>query len=555
MNLETFFEKFDLFADCPNDVQKMRELILELAVQGKLVEQADGVSALEELGASRRQMLELITSGIAKKERPANLVSKEEEWISLPTGWAWCRMVDLGQFINGAAFKPSDWSNTGRPIIRIQNLSGRSLDFNKTTRQVEDVLVVRRGDILVSWSATLDAYIWQGEEGVLNQHIFRVLPSSAVDRDFLFWLLKHSIKRLADSEHAHGLVMAHINRGPFLALPIALPPLVEQKRIVAKVDELMALCDALEAQQKERETKRTALAKASLAAFTEAPSPQSLELLFHSSYAIDPADLRKSILTLAVQGKLVEQREEEGVAQDLVERVRLQKERLVLTKAIKKEIDTDDLPPNLEPHPIPDSWMWVRAGDLCYPISSGSTPDQSVFQSHPGVPYLKVYNIRDQKIDFGYKPQFINETFHRERLKRSILRPGDVVMNIVGPPLGKTAIIPMDFPEWNCNQAISFFRLIESEIAHYLHLFLCQGSFIDGIQLIGTAGQDNISVTKCKAIPVPLPPLAEQKRIVAKVDELMALVDRLEAQEKAARETASRLLEAMVAELSGRAAE
>jgi restriction endonuclease S subunit len=123
-------------------------------------------------------------------------------------------------------------------------------------------------------------------------------------------------------------------------------------------------------------------------------------------------------------------------------------------------------------------------------------------------------------------------------------------MNIVGPPLGKVAIIPNTFGEWNCNQAMAFFRPIFNEVAHYLYTFLKEGTFLQNIDLIGTAGQDNISVTKCKFIPIPLPPLAEQRRIVAKVDQLMAFVDELEAQLAASRVTAAKLLDAIVGELT-----
>ena len=319
---------------------------------------------------------------------------------------------------------------------------------------------------------------------------------------------------------------------------------------MAKVDELMALCNRLEAQQQERKTRHAALARASLARFADAPTPANLNFIFHKSYAITPADLRKSILTLAVQGKLVPQEPNDEPAEELVARVAAQKLRLLQAKEIKSETHLDPISDE-EVFPIPDSWIWLRAGDLCRPISSGSTPDQSVFHPSEGIPYLKVYNIRNQTVDFDYKRQFIGANHHEERMKRSILRPGDVIMNIVGPPLGKVAIVPDTFPEWNCNQAISFFRPIFPEFAPYLYTFLKEGSFLQNIQLIGTAGQDNISVTKCKFIPVPIPPLAEQRRIVAKVEQLMALVDALETQLAASRATAANLLSALVAELTG----
>ena len=306
MKLETFFGKFDQLVGAPNAVAKMRELVLHLAVHGNLVSQSAGDEpATELLKRSRSEMAKRMAARQAKQEKPAEPVSDDEATFILPVGWAWCRLVDAGQFINGLAFKPSDWGNVGRPIIRIQNLSGRNLDYNRTTGTFDPSVLVQDGDILVSWSATLDAFVWRGEEGVLNQHIFRVLPAPLADKGFLFWLLKWVIRQLAESDHAHGLVMSHINRGPFLAHPIPLPPLAEQRRIVAKVDGLMALCDQLEAQQKDGDRRHTTLAKASLSRFAAAPTPSNLKFLFHPSYAIPPADLRRSILTLAVQGKIV----------------------------------------------------------------------------------------------------------------------------------------------------------------------------------------------------------------------------------------------------------
>ncbi|BAU15212.1 hypothetical protein LEP3755_57690 [Leptolyngbya sp. NIES-3755] len=170
-----------------------------------------------------------------------------------------------------------------------------------------------------------------------------------------------------------------------------------------------------------------------------------------------------------------------------------------------------------------------------------------------GIPFLKVYNlkvynIRDQKLDFQYKPQFVDEEWHL-KAKRSCLKPGDVIMNIVGPPLGKVAIIPEGFPEYNCNQAIVFFRPVIQSLNKYLYLYLLAGKFLEKIELIGTAGQDNISVTKSRSIPIPLPPLAEQKRIVAKVDRLMSLCDRLEQQIDAATDKRTELLNALIAQV------
>ena len=150
---------------------------------------------------------------------------------------------DIADFINGAAFKPEDWGEDGLPIIRIQNLTDSSKPFNYTRREVSEKLVVNPGDLLVSWSATLGVFQWNGPQGLLNQHIFRVLPDNAlVDTSYL----RHALERaLNDMErHLHGATMKHVNRGEFLGTKIPLPPLEEQRRIAAVLDKIDELSGA-----------------------------------------------------------------------------------------------------------------------------------------------------------------------------------------------------------------------------------------------------------------------------------------------------------------------
>ncbi len=158
----------------------------------------------------------------------------------LPNGWAAATLDDLGSYLNGMAFKPEDWTGTGYPIIRIQNLTNPDRPLNRTKRTFDERYLVRSGDLLISWSATLDAFIWEGEDGVLNQHIFKVTPSPAVDPVFLYHASRKAIADLIAGEHLHGSTMKHINRGPLLSHAVCLPPLAEQRRIVAKLDALTA---------------------------------------------------------------------------------------------------------------------------------------------------------------------------------------------------------------------------------------------------------------------------------------------------------------------------
>jgi type I restriction enzyme S subunit len=262
--------------------------------------------------------------------------------------------------------------------------------------------------------------------------------------------------------------------------------------------------------------------------------------------------LRQSILQEAVQGKLTadwrKANPEVEPASELLKRIKAEKKLLIAEKKIKKENPLPPITDEEKPYDLPESWEWCKMQDLCPNISSGSTPPKPYFREK-GIPYLKVYNIRNQNIDFKYKPQYIEEEYHKTKNKRSILRAGDVIMNIVGPPLGKVAIIPNDHKEYNCNQAIAFFKPIERKINRWIYTFLCAGTFLDRIDLIGTAGQDNISVTKSKNIIIPLPPLEEQKAIVSKVNMLMTLCDQLEEQVTQSKQQAEQLMQAVLQEV------
>lgn len=160
--------------------------------------------------------------------------------MSLPPGWAEATVDDLGEFLNGMAFKPTDWGSEGLGIVRIQNLTDPQKPLNKTLRAFKECYRVSRGDILVSWSATLDAFIWDRDDAILNQHIFKVTPGECVEPRFLYHLLRELILEMIESGHLHGSTMKHINRGPFLAHRAFVPPLAEQRRIVAKLDALTA---------------------------------------------------------------------------------------------------------------------------------------------------------------------------------------------------------------------------------------------------------------------------------------------------------------------------
>jgi type I restriction enzyme S subunit len=192
-------------------------------------------------------------------------------------------------------------------------------------------------------------------------------------------------------------------------------------------------------------------------------------------------------------------------------------------------------------------WAYERATDVCEKVQSGGTPRKG-FIEKPGVPFLKVYNIVNQKIDFEYRPQFVSESVHNGTLAKSRAKPGDVLMNIVGPPLGKVAIVPEWFPEWNINQAITLFRPSQRIISSWLYYFLCSGVSITEIvhETRGSAGQSNISLSQCRDFIFPVPPIDEQQEIVGRVETLFAYADRLEARYQKALAQVERLTPALL---------
>ena len=180
------------------------------------------------------------------------------------------------------------------------------------------------------------------------------------------------------------------------------------------------------------------------------------------------------------------------------------------------------------PFEVPSLWVWCKLGDIAY-VASGSTPDKTCFVEK-GIPYIKMYNLRNQEIDFEFHPQYITEEIHNSKLCRSRTEVGDLIMNIVGPPLGKLAIIPTTLPQANFNQAAVLIRpyKYKEDLVLYLKSYLEEMSEINSIATRGSAGQVNISLTQSQNMRIPLPPLAEQQRIVTEIEKWFALINQIE---------------------------
>jgi type I restriction enzyme S subunit len=337
-----------------------------------------------------------------------------------------------------------------------------------------------------------------------------------------------------------GSAQPFVKFPPSLERHFAFPPLAEQRRIVAKVDELMALCDRLEAQLKERDVKQAALAKAALAKFTEDPTPENLQLLFHPSFSIEPDDLRKLVLELAIRGKLVPQDKSDEPANSLLARI-VQKSGKAKSK---KGWPADTQTKQVGVFPIPENWMWSKLGEV-FDVRDGTHETPSYTTS--GVPLITSKNIYGGTLLLeGAK--LISKEDHLHISERSKVTRGDIIFAMIGS-IGNPVIVNTDIEFSIKNLALFKYHSPADSEPRFLLLYL---KLVEKHMKAEAAGgvQSFVSLAYLRNYRFPLPPLSEQRRIVSRADSLFALIDNLETQLEASRTTGEKLLEAMVAELT-----
>jgi type I restriction enzyme, S subunit len=516
MKLETFFEKFDQFADAPDAVAKMRELVLLWAVQGKLVvSKGDSASGL--LAAITARNEDHAADCGAKNPESEKSKNKTPDPLPCPLNWMTVplhRLTDWRYPISYGVLKPGEFDPNGVPLVKSQNVLngsvGGNIDF-KITPQLDEEYKrthLKGGEILLNVVGSLGrcAVVPQSLGGA---NVSRAVAVITLDRglsaEYIELQLRAllSVRVLADLRT--GSAQPVLNLSIVRQLPINLPPVAEQKRIVAKVDELMALCDLLQAQQQERETRHAALTRASLSRFADAPTPANLNFIFHKSYAIPPADLRKSILTLAVQGKLVSF-EVESDAQTVGDHIEFQ-----------------------NGYAFKSQWFKPNGMRLCRNVNvSHGVIDwrESVFVDNDVAKQFDRFALSEGDIVLSLDRPLITTGLKVARIRKSDLPC--LLLQRVAKPVPKHDQLDMS----------------------YFLLWLNSSEFVDSIDPGRSNGVPHISTKQVQLLPFVLPPLAEQRRIVAKVGQLMALVDALETQLAASRATAASLLSALVDELT-----
>jgi type I restriction enzyme S subunit len=559
MKLETFFEKFDEFADAPDAVAKMRELVLQLAVQGRLVSQSPSDEPADTLAATiAADRAAFVKKRSLARQRVFPPVEDDQCPFALPSGWAWTRLGNLCRVQAGFAFESAAFvqGDSGLPIIRIRDITKDHTQVNYVGEYREEFLV-DAGDYLVGMDGNFTVAKWRGPRALLNQRVSRLQwYSQHLEPSFFAIAAQYRLSELQGTK-AYTTV-DHLSSGQIENAIVPLPPLAEQKRIVAKVDELMALCDRLEAQQQEREEQASQLSRASLARFADAPTPANLPFLFHPSYAIPPADLRNSIIDAASRGALSPAVITGKPVRETLDTRRSERRQAWIRLKGRSSgyeepdrIEYDDFPM------LPKHWGLETLGllgeDRFYAVQTGPFGSQLLKTEfvQSGVPVVAVGNLTG--LGFSSKRLYHITKEKAEQLSRYDVQAGDLLFARTGATLGKVCLAPNEAKDWRMTGHILRVRLDTDTIdPRLVVLFLWASDFVKSQVSGGIRGmtRPGFNTGLLERILIPVPPLAEQRRIVAKVEQLMALVDALETQLAASRATAANLLSALVAELT-----
>ncbi|RDJ14689.1 restriction endonuclease subunit S [Rhizobium phaseoli] len=538
MNAERLLQHYEQIADAPDAISRLRRFILNLAVRGKLVPQDPADEPASEL-LKRIAKAKSLSDRKERTKKQSEDPTKDGKGVPLPAGWTFAPLADLVAVINGRAYKQQELLSAGTPVLRVGNLFTSDKWYYSDLQLPEDKYC-ERADLIFAWSASFGPFIWDGEKVIYHYHIWKLVLHSEADLNKLY-LYNFLLQKTREIKEAgHGISMIHMTKEKMDRLSVPLPPLAEQHRIVAKVDQLMALCDELEAARTAREAKRDRLTAASLARLN-APAPETFRDDARFALCAVPAltarpdqikQLRQTILNLAVRGKLVPQDPADEPASELLKRIAKAKSLSDRKERTKKQ--SEDPTKDGKGVPLPAGWTFAPLADLVAVINGRAYKQQELLSA--GTPVLRVGNLFTSD-KWYYSDLQLPEDKYCERADLIFAWSASF-----GPFIWDGEKVIYHYHIWKL--------VLHSEAdlnKLYLYNFLLQKT-----REIKEAGHgiSMIHMTKEKMdrLSVPLPPLAEQHRIVAKVDQLMALCDELEASLTRGDDTRRKLLDALLAE-------
>lgn len=563
-------DNLPLLAVAPNGIKKLRELILELAVRGKLVPQDrndEPAGAL--LKRVAEEKLRLVAEGKIKKQKTLEEIATEESPFVLPAGWEWTRLGNVSAYIQrgkGPAYvDQSDFRVVSQKCVRWTGLDLQPARFIEPESLVkyEPIRFLRSGDIL--WNSTGTGTIGRAcivencsedEQLVADSHVTVVRPTT-ISPVFLWrWIQSPSVQRELEGKASGTTNQIELNTSTVISHLTPIPPLAEQHRIVAKVDELMALCDRLEAQQADAESAHAQLVQALLDSLTQAADAEDFaaswqrvaehfHTLFTTESSIDA--LKQTLLQLAVMGKLVPQDSSDEPASELLKRIAEEKARLVAEGKIKKQKLLAEIAEEDKTFALPIGWEWARLDDVAH-VFAGNAFKSEDFQENPGVRVIKITNAGAG--EFIETEDYLPSGYEVEYSPFSV-KKSDLILALTRPYIStglKVSKCPPEYDGALLNQRVAAIRFFSDINSDFGFLFFSSPIVLSIYQerFGGSGLQPNLKMSDVTTLLVPIPPAEEQHRIVAKVDQLMALCDQLKTRLTQARQLNEQLATALV---------
>ena len=487
--------------------EQLKASILQYAIQGKLVEQRPEEGTGEELYRQiQAEKQRLIKEGKIKKEKALPEISEDEFPFEIPESWKWVRLSTIGitQTGNTPSKSHPEYIGIDIPFITPGDILNGQICYNNQALSLLGKNVARVCDedsiMQVCIGGSIGKVAITDRKVAFNQQINVVSPLFCLSK-YLFAVMQSVYFTTSMKERAGGTATPIINRGLWDSLCIPLPPLAEQKRIVAKIEELLPYIDRYAASYERLEQVNTEF----------------------------PEDMKKSVLQYAIQGKLVEQRPEEGTGEELYQQIQTEKQRLIKEGKIKKEKPLPEIAEDEKPYDIPDNWTWVRFGDLgSYkkgPFGSAITKSMFVPKGNGAIKVYEQKNAIQKDATLG--DYYIRRDYFESKMKGFEVFTGDIIVSCAGT-IGETYVMPDKFEQGIINQALMRMKIFEPL---YIPYFLTFFDFV--LKKNARSGSKGSAI---KNIPpfeilknylVPIPPLAEQKRIVAKLEEILPLCERL----------------------------
>ncbi|EIN9355271.1 restriction endonuclease subunit S [Vibrio vulnificus] len=542
-------------------IKKLRELILELAVRGKLVPQDPNDEPasvlLERIAVEKAQ---LVKEGKIKKQKKLPSIDDDDYLFDIPSGWSWERLGNVGETNIGLTYSPKDAGETGIPVLRSANIQRGKIDLSDLVRvqkEVKDSVLVEIGDLLIcarNGSKALvgkTAQICELKEPMAFGAFMAIFRSCI--NDYIEVFLNSPVYR-KNLEGVSTTTINQITQSNLRSTICPIPPVEEQHRIVAKVDELMALCDQLEHQTEASLDAHQVLVETLLATLTNSQDATELmanwarisehfDTLFTTEQSID--QLKQTILQLAVMGKLVPQDPNDEPAAKLLERIAEERTSLIKEKAIRNPKKMKDLAELSLPFPIQGTAEWVRLGDLCFTVADGPHFSPQYVDKSEGVPFLSTRNISTSEIDMD-SAKYVSKEDHEEFCKRVKVKKGDILYTKGGTTgIAKVNDLDVEFSVWVHLAVLQIpnDKILNEYVALSLnspHCYLQSQKYTNGI------GNKDLGLTRLINITLPLYPLKQQYKIVEKAYELIGICDQLKQRLRDSQQTQLQLTDAIV---------